>query len=78
MSWCSMAGSKETCSVTQKTKFSPEINSETGANRSYLYITLPLDNANIDQALLRPPFNRDIVQESAELFTSLHLVEETT
>lgn len=43
-----------------------------------LTFTLPLDDANIDQALFGPPFYRDIVQESPELFTLFHLEEETT
>lgn len=42
-----------------------------------LTFTLPLDDANIDQALLGPPFYRDIVQESTEIFTSFHLVGKT-
>lgn len=72
-----MVGSKETCSFTQTEGLSPEISCEMGRNRSYL-LHLPLDDANIDQALFGPPFYRDIVQESTELFTLFHLVEKTT
>lgn len=51
-----------------------------GKKKTGLTFTLQLDDANIDQALFRPPphFYRDIVPESTELFTLLHQVEKTT
>lgn len=39
-----------------------------------LTFTLPMGDANTDQALFGPPFDRDMVQESTKLFTLFHLV----
>lgn len=44
-----------------------------GRNKSYLDI-IKWALLNIDQALFGPPFYRDMVQESTELFTMFHLM----
>lgn len=71
----SPVGSRETCSFTQKKS---SVLKPARWDRTGLNFTLPLDDANIDQALFGPPLYRDMVQESTALFTLLHLVEKTT